>query len=62
MVTRDVINGLNKTRNELTNELQKINNAIHSLQQICKHEWLYDWHDSHYSYFKCKHCDLEESR
>lgn len=34
--------------------------AIKSLQEICKHDFAPDGHDSHHNYRRCKICNLRE--
>lgn len=53
------IKKLNIKRTALSDEINLIDDAIGAFQKICKHNMFEDWHDSHYRYYKCSICGIE---
>lgn len=54
-----VVDNLNIQYERHMSEIKCIVSAVESLQDVCDHEFVYDWHDSHYSYESCKFCGKE---
>lgn len=50
------IEKLQKEKTLLQERLKKIDNAIHALQQVCEHNFLYLGRDHNYEYYECTLC------
>jgi hypothetical protein len=60
---KETIRNLQSKKKVLKKELEKIENAIDSLRDVCSHQsedgkdvYEYEGHDSHYDYEKCSIC------
>jgi hypothetical protein len=51
---------LQKERATVDQRLRELDAAIGALQKVCAHDFVYDGHDSHYSYERCKKCDKQQ--
>ena len=65
---KDIIEKLNKDREILESKLEKVNTAIESLQDVCKHEgdegkkamqWIGNGHNR--DYYMCDICGFKDS-
>lgn len=57
---KDVIKKLIDEAQHHRGEAELREQAIKSLQKICKHDFAPDGHDSHHNYRRCKICTLRE--
>lgn len=55
---KHLVEGMVKEMSDIDGARDKIFTAIRALQNVCKHEWTPDGHDSHNDYYKCGICGL----
>lgn len=55
--TDPIINRVLSERVVIDETLKKISEAISSIQDLCKHEMVYEYHDGHYNYYTCNKCN-----
>jgi|CXWK01.1.fsa_nt_gi acetylglutamate kinase len=56
----ETIKNLFKDKETFEKKIEKIDEAIEALQELCEHKWISDGHDSHKNYKKCSICGLED--
>lgn len=55
--TDPIINRVMSERGVIDETLKKLAEAISSIQDMCKHEMNYEYHDGHYNYYICQKCN-----
>jgi hypothetical protein len=61
METNNIIKKLLNRKQNLLEELKKIDTVIENLQDLCEHEFKYVGSDSHKDYCVCIKCGFEEA-
>ena len=56
----EIITHINEDIKPLKEHLDLIYKYLKEKQEHCTHDWVYDSHDSHYDYYKCAKCGLED--
>lgn len=61
-ITKVMVAPLLEAKKIKQKEVQKLDIAIRSLQELCDHDWVGDGHDSHKNHYRCSICGDTESR
>lgn len=56
----EIMTHINDDIKPLKEHMGLIDKYLKGKQEHCIHDWVYDGHDSHYDYYKCAKCGLED--
>jgi hypothetical protein len=56
----EIMTYINEDIKPLKEHMDLIDKYLKEKQEHCTHDWVYDGHDSHYDYYKCAKCGLED--